>query len=349
MRSGTNQQYQYYGKTLDLSDDGNTLAVGSNRGGTNDSGNRQNTAPYNAGEVSILTRSGTTWTEQTVFSGSDSAANHQFNVVCLSGDGNTLAVAATSWDDGTASRRDSGKIYIYKYNGSSWANSVGSTEEHTISTFNTPYSGDAYLKDNQNGYSGGWNTQGAGGGASNNALSLSYNGDTLAFGSVQGGGYVSTTGGGYVNVWTRSGTTWTHQQYIRPASYPTNGSSGNAFFFGIVTLDASGDKLLIGAMGEAMTYNGITHNFVGAVYTYLRSGTTWTEHVRIAPIADATKGYGGITGANFGHNVSMTGNGSKCLISADSIQYNDGVGVAPSNAPWSQANMGRVYLYKEGV
>ena len=349
MRSGTNQNDGFYGKTIDLSDDGNTLAVGSQLGGTNDSGNRQNTAHPWAGEVSILTRSGTTWTEQTVFTGSDSLVSGSiFDIVCLSGDGSTLAVADPLWDDGTTARRNSGKIYIYKYNGSSWANSVGSTEEHTISTFNTLYSGDAYLKDNKNGQSGGWNTQGAGSGSSNNALSLSYNGDTLAFGSINGGGYVSTTGGGYVNVWTRSGTTWTHQQHIRPASYPTDGSGGHSFLFGIVTLDASGNKLLVGAMGEAMTYSGTAHSFVGAVYTYLRSGSTWTEHARIAPVADATKGYGGINSANFGHNVSMTGDGSKCLISADSIQYNDGVGVV-GNAPWSAANMGRAYLYKEGV
>ena len=340
MRSGTNQTHQYYGKTIDLSDDGNTLVIGSNRGGTNDSGNRQNTAPYNSGEVSILTRSGTTWTEQTVFSGSDSVANDQFNHVCLSGDGNTLAVAATNH---AGAGNDAGKIYIYKYNGTSWANSVGSNEEHTITTSNYQFGESAtYRAGNRIGYAGGWNATGQGGGFSNNALSLSYNGNDFAWGAVDG------PSGGYVNVWTRSGTTWTHQQHIRPASYPTNGSALD-YNFGTVTLDASGNKLLIGAIGEAMTYGSNTFQFVGAVYTYLRSGSTWTEHERIAPIADATKGYGGINSANFGHNVSMTGDGSKCLISADSIQYNDGVGVAPNNAPWSAANMGRVYLYKEGV
>jgi hypothetical protein len=333
MRSGTNQTHQYYGKTIDLSDDGNTLVIGSNRGGTNDSGNRQNTAPYNAGEVSILTRSGTTWTEQTVFSGSDSVANDQFNTVCLSGDGNTLAVAATS-HSGVAN--DAGKIYIYKYNGSSWANSVGSNEEHTITTSNYVY-GESHIGSDHMGRVQGWNTQGAGGGSSNNALSLSYNGNTFAFGAM------ANHYGGYVNVWTRSGSTWTHQQHFQSATWISNTA-----MFGTVTLDASGNKLLVGAMGEPMTYGSNTFSHVGAVYTYLRSGSTWTEHERIAPVADATKGYGGITYANFGHNVSMTGDGSKCLISADSIQYNDGVGVAAS-APWSAANMGRAYLYKEGV
>jgi len=333
MRSGTNQQYQYYGKTIDLSDDGNTLAVGSNRGGTNDSGNRQNTAPYNAGEVSILTRSGTTWTEQTVFSGSDSVANDQFNYVCLSGDGNTLAVAAPN-HSGVAN--DAGKIYIYKYNGTSWANSVGSNEEHTITTSNYA-GGESHILSDHMGRVQGWNTQGAGGGSSNNALSLSYNGNTFAFGAM------ANHYGGYVNVWTRSGSTWTHQQHFQSATWISNTA-----MFGTVTLDASGNKLLVGAMGEPMTYGSYTFQFVGAVYTYLRSGSTWTEHERIAPVADATKGYGGINSANFGHNVSMTGDGSKCLISADSIQYNDGVGVV-GNAPWSAANMGRVYLYKEGV
>jgi hypothetical protein len=333
MRSGTNQQYGYYGMTIDLSDDGNTLAVGSNYGGRNNGGNRQNFVSAQAGEVSILTRSGTTWTEQTVFSGSDSASYDRFSYVCLSGDGNTLAVAAPA-HDGAAT--NAGKIYIYKYNGSSWANSVGSNEEHTITTSNYA-AGESHIANDYMGRVAGWNTQGAGGGVSNNALSLSYNGNTFAFGAL------ANHYGGYVNVWTRSGSTWTHQQHFQSATWISNTA-----MFGTVTLDASGNKLLVGAMGEPMTYSGTAHNYVGAVYTYLRSGSTWTEHARIAPVADATKGYGGITSANFGHNVSMTGDGSKCLISADSIQYNDGVGVV-GNAPWSAANMGRAYLYKEGV
>ena len=337
MRSGTNQQYQYYGKTIDLSDDGNTLAVGSNRGGTNDGGKRQNTVAYNAGEVSILTRSGTTWTEQTVFSGSDSVANDQFNTVCLSGDGSTLAVAAHGQD---SAGTNAGKIYIYKYNGTSWANSVGSNEEHTITTTNYQFGESSYYRNTDNiGYAGGWNGQGEGGGSSNNALSLSYDGNTFAWGAVVG------SSGGFVNVWTRSGTTWTHQQHIRPASYPTNGSA-QTYRFGTVTLDAAGDKLIIGALGELRAFSSGTTWF-GAAYTYLRSGSTWTEHERIVPSFAA----GVISeAANFGHNVSMTGDGTQCLISADGLQNVDGVGNGVySGSAYSYANIGRVYLYKEGV
>ena len=74
-------QDDYFGYSVSLSSDGNTLAVGAINEDSNatgiggDEGN--NSAPY-AGAVYVFSRSGTTWTQQAYVKASNTDADDQF-------------------------------------------------------------------------------------------------------------------------------------------------------------------------------------------------------------------------------------------------------------------------------
>ena len=91
--------FDFFGISINLSRDGNTLAVGastedSNATGINN-GNQANNLTNASGVVYVFTRSGTTWIQQAYIKASNTGAGDQFGQsVSLSGDGNTLAVGA---------------------------------------------------------------------------------------------------------------------------------------------------------------------------------------------------------------------------------------------------------------
>lgn len=119
---------------------------------------------------------------------------------------------------------------------------------------------------------------------------VSLSGDTLAVGAHR----ESTAGAfsGAVYVYTRSGTTWTEQAII----HASDAEAGD--YFGI-SVSLSGDTLVVGAERES---GGVSNpiTYVGAVYIYTRSGTTWNEQPKIYP-SDANSSF------HFGHSVSLSG------------------------------------------
>lgn len=79
--------YDYFGWSVSLSNDGNTVCIG------NIDANPDGVT--NAGQAHIFIRSGTTWSEQAIISASDKAASEQFGQsVAISDDGNTVCVGA---------------------------------------------------------------------------------------------------------------------------------------------------------------------------------------------------------------------------------------------------------------
>ena len=89
-----------FGISLAISDDGNTLVVsaldedGSSSGvdGPDDNGAR------GSGAVYVFTRQGAQWQQQSYLKASNAARNDAFSMVALSGDGNTIGVAAFDED-----------------------------------------------------------------------------------------------------------------------------------------------------------------------------------------------------------------------------------------------------------
>ncbi len=279
-----------FGWSVALAADGNTLAVGaiyeaSNATGVN--GNQNNNSAGNAGAVYVFTRSGTSWSQQAYIKASNANAYDQFGIsVALSADGNTLAVGAVwessnatgvNGDQGNNDAGDAGAVYVFTRSGTSWSQQ-------------------AYIKaSNTNAYD-----------EFGRSVALSADGNTLA---VRAAGEDSDATGvngdqanngaanaGAVYVFTRSGTTWSQQAYIKAS----NTNAGD--YFGVsVALSADGNTLAVGAIFEDSDATGVNGDQgnndagdAGAVYVFTRSGTTWSQQAYIkASNTNADDRFGG--------------------------------------------------------
>ena len=127
-----------FGVSVSLSTDGNTLAVGANSEDGQFNGIVSNSATIPAddgtsntsGAVYVFNRSGSGWSQQAYVKASNSGASDRFGFsVSLSGDGNTLAVAALfegssaigiGGDDGNNDLLNAGAVYMYSRSSTDW-------------------------------------------------------------------------------------------------------------------------------------------------------------------------------------------------------------------------------------
>src|SRR5207249_2037420 len=188
--------------------------------------------------------------------------------VAISGDGSTLAVGAPYESSGARgidgnqndnSVYNAGAVYIFVQQNNNWSQQ-------------------AYIKASNPGQSYKFGFH----------VSLSQDGNTLA---VSAPGEASAAKGingdqndksiplaGAVYVFTRSGTTWSQQDYIKQSNTDT------ADLFGYsVGLSADGNTLAASAYdedGSAREINGVqdkNRRGTGAIYVFTRTGTSWEQ------------------------------------------------------------------------
>ena len=100
-----------YGSDVDISDDGNTVVVGSMYDDDNGT---------NGGAAYVWTRSGTTWTEQQKLLASDLENSAFFGTaVSISGSGDSIAVG--SWGLGEDANDQTGRAYVFQLSGGTWS------------------------------------------------------------------------------------------------------------------------------------------------------------------------------------------------------------------------------------
>ena len=204
------------------------------------------------------------------------------NSVALSGDGNTMAVGAP-FESGGASgvngnQNDnsvyaSGAVYVYVRQGDSW------TQQ-------------AYVKASNPGQSDHFGS----------SVALSRDGNTMAVTAHwEASGATGVNGNqndnsipqaGAVYVFTRTGTTWTQQAYIKAsntgkANEGTARGDGDQFGFSLA-LSGDGNTLAVGAISEDSAAQQINGNqkddsaqSAGAVYVYARTGSTWAQQAYV--------------------------------------------------------------------
>jgi predicted porin len=250
-----------FGWSVALSADGSTLAVGApdeDSNATGLGGNQTNDSLPDAGAVYVFSRSGSTWVQQAYVKASNTGEDDYFGYsVALSADGNTLAVGALYEDSNATgvggdqtnnSASQSGAVYVFIRSGSTWLQQ-------------------AYVKPS--------NTEG--GDFFGGSVALSADGNTLAVGAVGEDSNAigvngnqadnSSSGAGAVYVFSRSGSAWVQQAYVKASN--TGGYFGDS-----VALSADGNTLAVGATNEASNATGIggdqTNNSAsaGAVYLY---------------------------------------------------------------------------------
>ena len=324
----------YFGTNLAMSSDGTTLVVGAYgeaSGATGINGNQQDTSAMSAGAVYVLTRTGTQWVQQAYVKASNTGAGDQFgHAVAVSSDGNTLAVgapaeasAATGINGNQADNTVafSGAVYVFTRSGGTW------TQQ-------------AYIKASNTGSSDEFGT----------AVALSGDGNTLAAGApledsasigINGNQTNNTTSNaGAAYVFTRSGSTWTQQAYVKASNTKVGQIFGNA-----VTLSLDGNTLAVGAPWESSNATGINGNQTdtsasraGAAYVFTRSGTLWSQQAFVKASntnAQDEFGLGGLT---------LSGDGLTLAVAAMN-ETSAATGINGDQGDNTSSGEGAVYVY----
>jgi hypothetical protein len=322
-----------FGSSVSLSADGNTLAVGARKEGSNAIGvngdANDNSAPE-SGATYIFRFDGVDWTQHDYLKASNSGPDDWFGFfTALSDDGNTLAVAALyesssatgiSGDQSDDSADRSGAVYVFRFDGATWS------QQAYVKASNTD-------PDDQFG----------------TAVTLSGDGNTLAIGATnessgaivingnQNDNTLSQTGAAYV--FRFDGTSWSQQAYVKASN------AGEHDIFGrTVVLNSDGNVLVVSASGEDSGATGIggdqndnSGNSNGAVYIFRFDEMSWSQQSYVkAPNTGAAD--------VFGNSVALSADGNTLAVGA-SKEGSNATGVGGDQNDDSIDQAGAAYLY----
>jgi hypothetical protein len=145
---------------------------------------------------------------------------------------------------------------------------------------------------------------------------------------------------GAIYVFTRSGSTWSQQAYVKASNTDGADSFGSS-----VSLSADGNTAAVGATGEACSATGVDGDqnnngapYSGAVYVFSRSGTTWSQQAYVkATNTDGDDIFGGTLGLN--------GSGKTLAVGAANEQSN-ATGIDGNQTDNSAPSSGAAYVYE---
>jgi len=253
-----------FGRSVSLSADGNTLAVGApgeRSATTGINGDQADNSVDDSGAAYVFARSNGLWQQQAYVKPSNSGFADDFgSSVSVSADGNTLAVGARREDSAATgingdqadnSAPFSGAVYVF-------ARTSGQWQQQAYIKSGNPDDNDLF----------------------GSSVSVSANGNTLAVGVInessaatgingdQADNSAPSSGAAYVFV--RTSGQWQQQAYIKASN------SGTADRFGgSISLSSDGSALAVGAIFEDSSATGINSeqqdNSIsnsGAVYIY---------------------------------------------------------------------------------
>ena len=337
-----------FGHVVALSADGNTMAVSayfeaSATRGVN--GNQNDDSIPQAGAVYVFTRRGATWTQQAYIKASNTGEagtegnfgdGDQFGFsVSLSDDGNTLAVGANAEDSNARgingnqndnSMQSAGAAYIFVRSGATW------TQQAYVKAPNT-------APNVQFGYS----------------VALSADGNTFAVSAFDEAGSSRVVlgpdgpftpgrnGTGAIYVYTRTGTTWALQAYLK-ASNAENGDSLGV----IVSISDDGNTIAGGILDEDCFSTGVnpsnacdndvrSDTSVGAVAVFIRNGTQWAQQAFIKASNTGKEDW-------FGSRLQLSGDGNTLAVAAQ-LEDSAAQGVDGKQDDDSAQEAGAVYFF----
>ena len=338
VKASNTEQGDTFGFSVAISGDGNTMAVGApfeSSSATGVGGDQTNNNKPNSGAVYTFIRSGVVWSQQAYLKASNTDAFDQFGLsVAISGDGNTVVVGALLEDSNATgvdgdqtnnNKPNSGAVYTFIRSGVVWG------QQAYLKASNTD-AGDNF----------------------GSSVAISGDGNTMAVGalledsnatgtSIDSFGQAdnTATNSGAAYIFTRSGTDWSQQAYVKASN-----TGANDLFGGSGAISGDGNTVAVSAVGESSSATGVgggqTDNSAsgaGAVYTFTRSGTVWSQQAYVKASN---------TGANdlFGGSLSLSSNGFTLavgVIGEDSSTMGVTTGTNPGNE--NALNSGAVYLY----
>ena len=322
MKASNNQADDGFGFSLAVSGDTAVVgALGEASAATGVNGlQSDNTAPF-SGAVYVFVRNGTTWTQQAYLKASNTQAGDLFGAaVAIAGD--TIVVGAQNESSSaTGVNGDqfadfsgaSGAAYVFVRNGTTWSQQ-------------------AYLKAS--------NTEGI----DHFGWAVAISGDTVAVSATNEDSAATGVNGdqlnnaalssGAVYVFTRSGTSWSQQAYVKASN------TGQSDDFGFA-LTLSGNSLVVGADLEDSAALGVNGNQLsndaanaGAVYVFTRSGSTWTQQAYLK--ASNTE-----ADDQFGSAVAMSG---QTLVVGAVKEDSKATGFNGTQTDNTMAESGAVYI-----
>jgi hypothetical protein len=282
-----NVNYEYFGASVSLS--GDTALIGAEGG-------------YDSiGSVYVFTRTGTSWTQQAKLQALDSNGDDDFGW-SVSLDGNTALIGA---EKANGNVDYSGAAYVFTRTGTTWTQQAKlyASDDGGQDSFgyDVSLSGDTAIISTTNNSAHvftrtgtTWTFQQKLTAPDNRAFGypVSLDGNTALIGGVES-----------VHVFTRSGTIWIPQAKL----IASDNSAENIDFGGDVSLN--GDTALIGAVWDDDNAQN-----AGAVYVFTRSGTTWTQQVKLLATDGAETD-------NFGSSVSLSGDTALIGAHTDESAY----------------------------
>jgi hypothetical protein len=327
----------YFGTSVALSEDGNTLAVGAtgeDSNATGIGGNQASNISSYPGAAYVFIRDGAgTWSQQAYMKASNTGADDQFGTsVALSENGSTLAVSAPGeasiatgigGNQADNSAFSAGAAYVFVRNGAGvWS------QQAYVKSSNTATE-DAF----------GWR------------LALSGDGNTLSVSAWQEDSNATGIGGnqadnsalaaGAVYVFARNGAgVWSQQAYVKAS----NADAGDLFGFS-VALSGEGNTMAVGARYEASSATGIGGNQAdngsndsGAVYVFVRDGAgVWSQQAYVKASNTAAAD-------DFGRSVALDDDGNILAVGAAG-EDSSATGVGGNQASNTVSGSGAVYVF----
>ena len=349
--SNPGQSYKF-GHHISLSQDGNTLAVsalGEASAAKGINGDQNDKSIPLAGAVYVFTRNGTTWSQQAYIKASNTGEpgvgdqfpeGDQFGFsISLSADGNNLAVGAIGEDSSAKgingnqddnSQPGSGAVYLFARNGTTWSQQAYIKASNTFA--NTLF-----------GY----------------AVGLSADGNTLAASSYDEGSSSRTINGaqdrerrgsGAIYIFTRNGTTWVQQAFLKASNAEFMDSLGYS-----LAISQDGNTVAGGAADEDCLTPGIfpgaatvcdddskTDLSTGAAYVFVRNGTTWMQQAFIKASNPGRNDW-------FGSRMTLSGDGNTLAVGSQ-LENGGSRGINGDQKNQSAEDAGVIYFFtREGA
>ncbi|MCE0558375.1 FG-GAP repeat protein [Motilimonas sp. E26] len=360
--------WDWFGASLSLSDDGNTLAIGAiGEASTSADKPEENLADV-AGAVYIFERNNNSWQQtQYLKASSNIEFNDSFGYrVELSGDGNTLAIGAIGDDAANAtepadnSLEDSGAVYIFRRQADNgwqvaqylkpstlrrYANfgaSIALSNNGQVLAVGAPYdsipehryTGRVFIYHADSNDS--WQLKSAFASAAPGPnqsfgldLDLNSQGSTLVIGAD--GNYQWAESGAYVYEYAGTNN-WQHSQTLKIADLSTLNKFGSS-----ISLSDDGQFLVVGNKsdhsGQIENPSDTSAENSGAAYLFKRQGNGWDAGTLLKSKETQASAF-------FGKSLALSGDGSTLAVGADGTEkYNEDTASAIADTA------GAVYVY----
>lgn len=339
LKAVNNNSHHGYGYSVAVDRDTVIVgALGENSGQTtitNGPTASSDTSVYGVGAAYVYTKNGTTWSQQAYLKAANARMGGYFGTdVAVSGDTAVVSAYAessnqTTITNGSTASSDTsapgaGAVYVYTRTAGVW------TQQAYIKAPNIGSGGDRF------------------------GTSIALDGDTLIVGAVfEASNQTTITNGatassdnslprsGAVYVFTRSGTTWSQQAYLKPPNTHSEDRFGHS-------VSISGDTLVATSVWESSAQTTITNgnaastdtsaSHAGAAYVFTRSGGMWSQQAYLkAANANASDAYG-VSSAISGNTVAIGANGE----ASNQTSITNGTTASADN---SAAYAGAVYVY----